>query len=67
MYPDLAEQLLLTGELIHHPYIYHLVKKANIVQRIHFEDSKDGKSWREPEQEKAFKFKHPKQQTLLTS
>lgn len=66
MFPDLWQQLELTGDFIHHPYIYHLVKKANIVQRIHIDDSMNGKSWREPEQEKAFKFKHPAQQKLLS-
>ena len=46
-------------------YIYHLVKKSNIVQRIHIDDSMDGKSWREPEQEKHYKFKAQGQQTLM--
>lgn len=34
-------------------YIYHIVKNAIIVQRIHINDSRDGKTHREPEQEKA--------------
>jgi hypothetical protein len=37
-------------------YIYHTVKGGVIVQKIHVDDSRDGKTIREPEQEKAFKF-----------
>jgi len=35
-------------------YIYHYMPKSGIVQRIHVSDSRDGKSIREPEQEKHF-------------
>lgn len=45
-------------------YIYH-VTKARYVDRIHEQDSMDGQSWREPEQEKRFKFSHPAQKKLL--
>ncbi len=37
-------------------YIYHIVKGNLVIQRIHVSDSRDGKSIREPEQEKHFKF-----------
>lgn len=63
--PKLAEQIVTEIDVCEKPYIYHLVKKANIVQRIHIDDSMDGKSWREPEQEKSFKFKNPQQQVLI--
>jgi hypothetical protein len=63
--PALAERITTEIDLIEDHYIYHLVKKANIVQRIHITDSIDGKSWREPEQEKHFKFVVPEQQKLL--
>jgi hypothetical protein len=37
-----------------------------MVQRIHIDDSLDGKSWREPEQEKHLcRFGHGKEQQLL--
>ena len=63
--PQLAERIIKEVDVIESPYIYHLVKKANIVQRIHIEDSMDGKSWREPEQEKHLcKFLVEGQQTL---
>lgn len=47
--------------------IYHYVPTAKLVQRIHIDDSIDGKSWREPEQEKhlAKRFGHGKQQKEL--
>jgi hypothetical protein len=53
MFPDLAERIRTEIDLVVKPYIYHLVKKASKVQRIHIEDSIDGVSYREPEQEKA--------------
>lgn len=64
--PDLIESLMRDGDVVDKPYIYHLVKKASIVQRIHIDDSLDGKSWREPEQEKAFKFQNPAQRKLVS-
>lgn len=45
-------------------YIYHTVKGGVIVQRIHIDDSRDGKTIREPEQEKSFRFL-PLNQTKL--
>jgi len=63
--PVLALKISKEIDIIEKPYIYHLVKKANIVQRIHIDDSMDGKSWREPEQEKHYKFKAQGQQTLM--
>lgn len=36
-------------------YIYHYMPKSGIVQRIHINDSRDGKTIREPEQEKHYK------------
>ena len=53
MFPDLAERIVKEIDLVVRPYIYHFVKKALMVQRIHVDDSLDGTSWREPEQEKA--------------
>jgi hypothetical protein len=48
-------------------YIYHIVKNAIIVQRIHIQDSRDGKTHREPEQEKLMNFRivNPAQKKLL--
>jgi len=53
MFPDLAKRIVTEINIAHKNYIYHYVKKATMVQRIHITDSLDGKSWREPEQEKA--------------
>jgi hypothetical protein len=38
-------------------YIYHIVKGGTIVQRIHINDSRDGKTHREPEQEKLMNYR----------
>jgi hypothetical protein len=48
-------------------YIYHIVKNDIIVQRIHILDSRDGKTHREPEQEKLMNFRivNPTQQKLV--
>ena len=48
-------------------YIYHIVKNAVIVQRIHINDSRDGKTHREPEQEKLMNYRivNPAQQKLI--
>lgn len=67
MFPELYERIIKEVDIVVKPYIYHLVVKANIVQRIHFLDSRDGTSWREPDQEKTYKFKVPNQSTLFTS
>lgn len=50
-------------------YIYHYVPTGQMVQRIHISDSIDGKSWREPEQEKAMAKRgwYNKGQTKLAS
>jgi hypothetical protein len=47
-------------------YIYHIVKNDIIVQRIHIIDSRDGKTHREPEQEKLMNFRivNPNQMKL---
>jgi hypothetical protein len=50
--PDLAKRIVTEINIASENYIYHLVVKAKMVQRIHIDDSLDGKSWREPEQEK---------------
>jgi hypothetical protein len=65
MFPNLAERITKEVDIVVTPYIYHLVVKANIIQRIHIEDSKDGTSWREPEQEKHYNFIVPCQQKLF--
>lgn len=64
LHPDLAERIVTEINLVHKNYIYHLVKKTMYVQRIHISDSMDGKSWREPEQEKHFKFQDARQRKL---
>jgi hypothetical protein len=48
-------------------YIYHIVKNAVIVQRIHIQDSRDGKTHREPEQENLLNWRivNPSQQKLV--
>jgi hypothetical protein len=64
--PELANRIESEINIAHKNYIYHYVKKAKMVQRIHIDDSLDGKSWREPEQEKHLcRFGHPEQQTKL--
>ena len=47
-------------------YIYHIVKGGVIVQRIHVNDSRDGKTHREPEQEKLMNYRivNPSQRKL---
>jgi hypothetical protein len=66
LFPELAERIVKEINIVVKPYIYHLVVKANIVQRIHIDDSIDGKSWREPEQEKHLcRFKEKSQTKLL--
>lgn len=66
LHPDLAKRITIEINLIHKNYIYHLVKKAKYVQRIHITDSIDGKSYREPEQEKHLcRFKTKNQTKLL--
>ena len=47
-------------------YIYHIVKGNFIIQRIHIQDSRDGKTHREPEQEKLLNYRivHPSQTKL---
>lgn len=64
--PILADRIEKEIDLVKKPYIYHYVVKAKMVQRIHIDDSLDGVSWREPEQEKAIasRFFMPGQQTL---
>ncbi len=66
LFPDLAERIVTEVNLVYGKYIYHYVKKAKMVQRIHVDDSLDGKSWREPEQEKslAARWHNPGQQQL---
>ena len=64
--PALARMVREEKDLKIGPYIYHLTK-AGYVDRIHESDSKDGKSWREPEQEKHFPFQHPNQTRLESS
>jgi hypothetical protein len=58
--PVLSKKIKLASALeedvIDGKYIYHLVKGGVVVQRIHVLDSRDGKTIREPEQEKHFKF-----------
>jgi hypothetical protein len=53
LFPDLAQRIVTEINIIFKNYVYHYVKKAKMVQRIHISDSMDGTSWREPEQEKA--------------
>jgi len=50
-------------------YIYHICKGGVIVQRIHINDSRDGKTHREPEQEKLrnYRIVNPAQQKLVFS
>lgn len=52
MLPELVARLEIETDIVIKPYIYHIVRKSNIVQRIHIDDSMNGKSYREPEQEK---------------
>ena len=47
----LAMEILDKKDCIVGCYIYHLTK-SNYVDRIHIDDSFNGVSWREPEQEK---------------
>ncbi len=63
--PTLAEAIHLNHNCIIGHYIYHYMSKSGIVQRIHTDDSRDGKTIREPEQEKHFKFVPINQTTLL--
>ncbi|MGD6808589.1 MAG: hypothetical protein ACQCN3_02710 [Candidatus Bathyarchaeia archaeon] len=66
LFPKLAKRIVTEINIAHKNYIYHYVKKAKMVQRIHIDDSLDGKSWREPEQEKHLcRFGHGKEQQLL--
>lgn len=66
MFPDLAKRIITEINVVHKNYIYHYVQKAKMVQRIHISDSLDGKSWREPEQEKHLcRFGHGTEQKLL--
>ncbi len=65
MFPNLADRIEREIDLVVRPYIYHFVKKAKMVQRIHIDDSLDGTSWREPEQEKHFSHWASKGQTKL--
>jgi hypothetical protein len=46
-------------------YIYHIVKGGVVIQKIHVDDSRDGLTIREPEQEKSFKFLPLNQTRLL--
>ena len=52
LHPLLAARLLKEITLKHEKYIYHLVVAAKIVQRIHVDYSRNGKSVNEPRQEK---------------
>ena len=56
--PELASKIKASNnkDIIINNYIYHTVKGGVVVQRIHIQDSRDGKTIREPEQEKSFKF-----------
>ena len=65
LFPDLADRIVTEINLVQNKYIYHLVKKASIVQRIHVSDSLDGKSWLEPEQEKPTNYHDNKKQGLV--
>lgn len=69
MFPELAERIVEEINILGGCYIYHYVKKAKMVQRIHIDDSLDGKSWREPDQEKSLanRFFIPNQQKLFIS
>lgn len=61
----LAMEIRVKKNCIVGNYIYHLTK-SNYVDRIHVQDSVDGKCYREPEQEKALcKFLVPGQTKLL--
>ena len=63
--PNLAQIIRREKDIVLHPYIYHLTK-AGYVDRIHRDDSIDGKSWREPEQEKhKARYKVPNQLELI--
>ena len=69
-YPELVLKIIEASkrkeDVIHENYIYHLVKNGVVVQRIHVLDSRDGKTIREPEQEKHFKFRPVNQKPLLS-
>lgn len=68
-YPELAKKIksasLRNKDVVHKNYIYHLVKNGVVVQRIHVLDSRDGKTIREPEQEKHFNFRPIGQKPLF--
>ena len=56
-----------TKDFILKNYIYHTVKGGQYVQRIHVTDSRDGKTIREPEQEKLLNYRivNPNQTKLV--
>jgi len=62
---ELASRIVNNSDVKIGPYIYHLTK-AGYVDRIHEDDSRDGVSYLEPDQEKAKhrKYSNPNQTKL---
>ena len=50
--PEFAEIIKAKKNIKVNGYIYHLTRTGQYIYRIHERDSFNGKSWREPEQEK---------------
>ena len=63
--PDKAKIIIEKKDVRIGNYIYHLTK-SGYVDRIHVIDSADGKTYREPDTEGAFKFRFiPREQKRL--